>query len=747
MGCRSVNVATQQRVEDVQRAIDVQMQREKLRAETLAEDMWALRGETRGMNESLLEMGREMRKAAGEKVDAKMLQMIQATVARTVQETLRESLGAKSSGWVTEEFMTATLRDTPEFSPEFMDTEAATYHAPAKTSTISSHRFRRYKRITTPFGTLLVYYSNETTNWDMYPTSTTPLSRGIKFEAGFTFLPSPALFSRAFTFSFTNLFTTPTHTTTTLTTSLSSFLIIPSSAPIFAYARTGNLAGLRELFTQRLATPNDRDEHGRTPLHWAAALGQLQTCQFLLQTGADASTSNDLARTALHWTTLLSCNTAIIRLLITHGCDPAAPNVAGQSTLFSRGTRSAGFGAVVDAMRSHDAYEVDIDQTDNWGRTPLMWELLNERGEDVDGVRALILRGASVSKRDAMGLTPLHLLVLSCSAERWKVETVVALLAAGADPWAEVEELGGLTVADVARYNGVSEMWSVALKKAGIDGKRKRGEEVRASGVHRESTAKSVRRRTGSWKRAESESAPVPVHKRSLSDIGKAIAKIPRRVQHDLFDNENELKFTVEDAPPSYDALYGTESTAEHRKVEVPYSTESTNLYHTKTPTEGSTFYPTKAPIEGSTFYPPPCPLPKEADAFYPAYSERSDHVPSEASTFYPIPAIDDRPPKEATNFYPTYPAGKPRGVPKESNAFYPTVPSAPAFTENAVTYPAPLQAQQQKQYRVPRQPLVQQAVPYAPPAPPAYHSIADASVFDIVKTGLGRHMGWGVIG
>jgi ankyrin repeat protein len=512
-------------MESIERTIDMQLQREKLTAEMMQTEMWELKGRAKTIDESLSEMGRQMERATAQQgMDKRMMKLIECTVARTVRETLRESM---SEGWVTEESVYRKEAPpkyeppTAEFSPDFMDcgdSARCLTPPPPLTETITERRFRRYKRVQTPFGTLLVYHSNETTNWDMYP-STDTQPRRIKYEAGFTFLPSPVLFTTAFSFSFTNLFTNPSHSETTLSTSLKIFTVSPSASPIFACARTGNIRGLQELFSPRSASPNDRDEHGRTPLHWAAAMGHEETCRFLLQQGADASYSNDLARTALHWTTLLSCNPNIIRLLISAGCDPALPNVAGQSTLFSRARRGAEMREVIDAMRCQEVFDLDIDQTDNWGRTPLMWEVMGQWGEDVESVRILIERGASVSRRDGMGLTVLHLAMLSCAPDRRKLNTIMELLNAGADPSVEVEELGGLTVADIARYNGVSDMWDLAKLKTGVcDGRRPEDGSAKTSAVAPTVSILGavMRRRTGLCPLVESP-ATLSRHTKSLA--------------------------------------------------------------------------------------------------------------------------------------------------------------------------------------------------------------------------------------
>lgn len=124
-------------------------------------------------------------------------------------------------------------------------------------------RYRKYHRYETVFGVLLVFISNETTHWNMFPTT----FRGRKdmFEAGFTFIPASWLFKTAFAASFLKY--ANRNGESSITTNLSYYAVVPHDAKIMEFSRSGNVDGIRQLFSQRLATPRDRDGHGRTPLH------------------------------------------------------------------------------------------------------------------------------------------------------------------------------------------------------------------------------------------------------------------------------------------------------------------------------------------------------------------------------------------------------------------------------------------------------------------------------------------------
>lgn len=124
-------------------------------------------------------------------------------------------------------------------------------------------RYRKYHRYETVFGVLLVFISNETTHWNMFPTT----FRGRKdmFEAGFTFIPASWLFKTAFAASFLKY--ANRNGESSISTNLSYYAVVPHDAKVMEFSRTGNVDGIRQLFSQRLATPRDRDGHGRTPLH------------------------------------------------------------------------------------------------------------------------------------------------------------------------------------------------------------------------------------------------------------------------------------------------------------------------------------------------------------------------------------------------------------------------------------------------------------------------------------------------
>ncbi|RPA80722.1 hypothetical protein BJ508DRAFT_124986 [Ascobolus immersus RN42] len=141
----------------------------------------------------------------------------------------------------------------------------------ATKSITRSLRYRHYRRIPTSLGLLLVFYttaSSSSMNWDHGPGER--LSSSV-FEMGFTFIPAAWLFATAISASFTKTTRFTPSPINDMNINFKSFNVVPTTADVMLYARLGDTLKLRELFSQRIASPNDRDVHGRTPLHASAS--------------------------------------------------------------------------------------------------------------------------------------------------------------------------------------------------------------------------------------------------------------------------------------------------------------------------------------------------------------------------------------------------------------------------------------------------------------------------------------------
>ncbi len=135
-----------------------------------------------------------------------------------------------------------------------------------------------------------------------------------------------------------------------------------------------------------------RDEHGRTPLSYAAAQGFPKAISLLLEAGADVNARDYVGSAPLHW-----ADTGQVAQLL----------IAGGAT---------------------------VDVTDDDGFTPLYWAAIANRRSTVE---ALVAHGANVNVQSNDGFTP-----LVRAAHEGLLSTVNILLSAGADPNAGHPENG-----------------------------------------------------------------------------------------------------------------------------------------------------------------------------------------------------------------------------------------------------------------------------------------------------------------
>ncbi|KAJ0407219.1 hypothetical protein P43SY_007994 [Pythium insidiosum] len=94
--------------------------------------------------------------------------------------------------------------------------------------------------------------------------------------------------------------------------------------------------------------------HRRTPLHWAAVVGNAVTAAQLLAHGADPNARDRYGRTPLHWAARNN-HAAVVRQLMDHGVDAKAEDDAGVPVLaFAAGADGVGV-EVVAALLAHGA--------------------------------------------------------------------------------------------------------------------------------------------------------------------------------------------------------------------------------------------------------------------------------------------------------------------------------------------------------------------------------------------------------
>ncbi|KAH9034193.1 ankyrin repeat-containing domain protein [Lactarius pseudohatsudake] len=213
-----------------------------------------------------------------------------------------------------------------------------------------------------------------------------------------------------------------------------------SSAPelnIFTAARLGNTECIQALIQSGRAGPTDCDEDDITALHWAAISGKAETCEYLIDHGADVNAvTRTLLASPLQWAALQGLHD-IVHLLIRHGADPRLPDAQGYSSLHAA-THSSSYWCLLLLLCQPEA-----------------------RQRDEVSTRVLLRCGADPNAVDCDGRTPLHWAAVGGSGG-----CIGQLLAAGAQLRTRDGEQG--TARDVADEFRNRDAWDEALAELGL---------------------------------------------------------------------------------------------------------------------------------------------------------------------------------------------------------------------------------------------------------------------------------------
>ena len=101
--------------------------------------------------------------------------------------------------------------------------------------------------------------------------------------------------------------------------------------PLHEAVRDGDYGGA-EAELAGGASPNARDEEGRTPLHYACANGDDVLAELLLSEGADPNARDDAGESPLHYAAA-NCYGSIVGLLLAAAADVALVNGDGRTAL------------------------------------------------------------------------------------------------------------------------------------------------------------------------------------------------------------------------------------------------------------------------------------------------------------------------------------------------------------------------------------------------------------------------------
>jgi ankyrin repeat protein len=157
--------------------------------------------------------------------------------------------------------------------------------------------------------------------------------------------------------------------------------------PLMAAAHSGNAELVKLLLDHGAKLDVTETRMGQTPLMWAAAEGKAEVVQVLIERGADVKAVSKTGFSPLLFAAQ-SGNVATVKSLIAAKADPnfKTPDGTGAFTL----ALARGHEGVARLMLD---YDVDVNQKDRFGSTPLHEAVRMGKGELV---RDLVKRGAQI---------------------------------------------------------------------------------------------------------------------------------------------------------------------------------------------------------------------------------------------------------------------------------------------------------------------------------------------------------------
>jgi ankyrin repeat protein len=182
---------------------------------------------------------------------------------------------------------------------------------------------------------------------------------------------------------------------------------------------------------------NQGDAENATPLHYACAVGSLDTIISLIQHGANINATNFHDETPLLWALLesdIKKRHGKITYLIKNGANINKANVEGE-TIAHQAFRDP---ILTLHLLQHDA-NPNAKNIFDW--TPLHYAMLFE--DSIESAKHLIDYNANINSLDDEGFTPLHL-----AAKHNNIDAIKLLISSGAD--LTIQNKYGQTAYDLA---------------------------------------------------------------------------------------------------------------------------------------------------------------------------------------------------------------------------------------------------------------------------------------------------------
>ncbi|KAG0254222.1 hypothetical protein BG011_005887 [Mortierella polycephala] len=191
---------------------------------------------------------------------------------------------------------------------------------------------------------------------------------------------------------------------------------------LFKYTAIGNLETCEKLI-EAGAQVNDRDHAGWTPLHEACVTGHDKVAELLIQHHADVNARGGHQDTPLH-DAAQNGHVEVVKLLIAHGANVLAKNAKGITPLDVTDDKE-----VMDLLQRRQALINMLTGKNQAGQTLLHRACSSG---SLNNVTDLLNQGADIRAQDNAQWTPLHEAALA-----GHTEVVELLLSRGADPNAQ----------------------------------------------------------------------------------------------------------------------------------------------------------------------------------------------------------------------------------------------------------------------------------------------------------------------
>lgn len=184
-----------------------------------------------------------------------------------------------------------------------------------------------------------------------------------------------------------------------------------------------DITRLKQILTDKSMSPFCSTISGWTPLHFAAAYGHVEACNFLVKNGAPMYANGIREISALHVAAHF-CRIDVFKALIIAGSDPEAHHMHGQNAVFEIFTNSdfSGTPECRDLLKwliyGQDKYLIDVQARDFLNRGVLHYALYSRSkiqkskpksiGERDRCIRSILKTGARADTVDVHGMSALH---------------------------------------------------------------------------------------------------------------------------------------------------------------------------------------------------------------------------------------------------------------------------------------------------------------------------------------------------